>query len=76
MLFKKEIFITYDLKEFNKILDTLANNNIKYSYSVNDNILTADRQRGVPLIDSSTMYRYRIFVKNKDYDLAKHVLGL
>ena len=76
MLFKKEIFITYDLTEFNKILDTLACNNIKYSYSVNDNILTTDRQRGLPFINSSTTYRYRIFVKNKDYDLAKHVLGL
>lgn len=32
------------------------------------------RHHGVPFINSSAAFQYRVFVKRKDYDLARRLL--
>ena len=69
MLLKKEIYITRDIKQYNDILDVLAKNGIKYFTAINSPT-NPDRYRGIPLVDSSVLYEYRIFVARKDFEYA------
>lgn len=74
MLFRKEILITRELDQVNHIKDILAENDVKY-YVTTNSITNPGRHHGVPFINSSAAFQYRVFVKRKDYDLARRLLG-
>ena len=61
MLFKKELFITRDMKQYNNIVSVLSTNPSRY--------------RGVPLIDSSVLHEYKVFVARKDFEFAKECIN-
>ncbi len=74
MFFKKEICITRDIKQYNEITSVLSRNGIKYSTAINSPTNPA-RYRGVPLVDSSVVNEYRIYVRRKDFEIAKHYIN-
>ena len=69
MLFKKELFITRDMKQYNNIVSVLSKNGIKY-ITVMNSPTNPSRYRGVPLIDSSVLHEYKVFVARKDFEFA------
>lgn len=73
MLFRKEILITRELDQVNHIKDILAENGVKYCVTTN-NITNPGRHHGVPFINSSAAFQYRVFVKRKDYEYAKKII--
>ena len=73
MLFKKELFITRDMKYYAEVTERLSANKIKYSFRLNSPYHTG-RYHGVPLIKSEVAYEYKVYVKRKDYDRAKELL--
>ena len=74
MLFRKEILIARELDQVNHIKDILVENDVKY-YVTTNSITNAGRHHGGPFINSSAAFQYRVFVKRKDYDLARRLLG-
>lgn len=74
MLFKKELYITRDMKQYNEITSILSQNGIKYT-TITNSPTNPGRYHGVPLINSSVMYEYRIFVARKDFEYAKDCLN-
>ena len=77
---RRELAITFSMKEQADIRETLSNNNIEYS------INTINRKSPSPAsAGSRTMgtfgenldieYEYIIYVKRNDYEEAKHLIG-
>ena len=73
MLFKREILITRDLNECNRIRDILSNHSIETTVSTGSKT-NPGRYHGIPFIDASTAYEHRVYVKRKEYDRAKEIL--
>ena len=73
MFFKKELFSTYDQKQFQDIAALLEQNGIKY-YTALNRPTNPDRYRGVPNINSKMMTEYRLLVSRKDLEQAKSIL--
>ncbi len=73
MLFKKELFITRNMKYYAEVTERLTANGIKYSFGLNSPFHTG-RYHGAPLIKSEVAYEYKVYVKRKDYDRAKELL--
>ena len=61
MLFRKEILITRELDQVNHIKDILAENGVKY-YVTTNSITNPGRHHGVPFINSSAAFQYRVFI--------------
>lgn len=73
MFFKKELFSTYDQKQFQDIAALLEQNGIKY-YTALNRPTNPDRYRGVPNTDSKMMTEYRLLVSRKNLEQAKSIL--
>ena len=73
MLGKKEVFITRDLSRCDMVRKILSNAGIESFVRMNS-MGNPDRYHGVPLVDSSVAYEYRIYVRKKDYDFAKSIM--
>lgn len=74
MFFKKELFITRDMRYYAEATDKLSANGIKYYFRLNSPFHTG-RYHGAPLIKSEVVYEYKVYVKRKDLDRAKEVLN-
>ena len=75
MIFKKEVYVTYDMAEYGRVTETLRCAGISYTFST-EPPLTAGRSRGVPFIRQEVAVPYHVYVKRKDYKKALVVLGL
>lgn len=73
MFFKKEIRVTRDLSECNRIRNLLEAHDVM-AYVITNTPTNPGRYHGAPFIDSSAAYQYHIYVKAKDVDMAKRVL--
>lgn len=73
MLFKKEIRVTRDFNELNRIRESLAKNGIATSVITNTPT-NPGRYHGMPFIKSSAAYQYHIYVAKKDVEKAKQIL--
>ena len=77
---RKELCITFDMKEQSRVRDILAANKIDYI------IKTLNRMSPSPVAagsrartgtfgqDTSTMYEYKIYVHKNDYEEAVHLI--
>ena len=74
MLGKREVFITRELDKYNQVRAALSDAGIE-SFARTNSLGDPGRYRGAPMIDSSAAYEYRVFVRKKDYDTAKGLLG-
>lgn len=73
MLFKREVLISRDLNQVNRIRDLLSQHKIDTTVSTNS-LGSLGRYHGIPNISASDAYEYRVYVKRKDYEIAKAVL--
>ena len=74
MCFKKEILLTRDLNQLNRAKDILVQNNIKYNV-VTNTITNPGRHHGVTFINMSDAFQYHIYVKRRDFNIARKILG-
>ena len=74
MFLKKEVLLTRDLEQVNRIKNILAENNVKY-YVTTNIITNPGRHHGAPFINTSAAFQYHVFVKGKDYNLARKLIG-
>lgn len=70
MFFWKEVYITWDLGQCNRIRNLLSDEKIVTKVTI-DSISNPGRSRGIPMINQDAAHMYRILVKRKDYELAK-----
>ena len=63
----REVYMGYSIKDFNKTLDVLASNSIKYHFTVVDNAV------GITRRDADKLYY--VYVHKRDADHAKFLLG-
>lgn len=70
MLFWKEVYITWNLEQCNKIRDILADEKIATKVAI-DSASNPGRSRGIPFIKQDAAHMYRILVKRRDYERAK-----
>ena len=70
---KKEIRVTRDLDECNRIRDLLSQHNIK-SFVITNTITNPGRHHGNPFINMEAAYEYHIFVIRKEEQKALEVL--
>ena len=75
MIFKKEVYVTYDMAEYGRVTEALRCAGISYTFST-EPPLTAGRSHGVPFIRQDAAVPYHVYVKRKDYRSAMDVLGL
>lgn len=74
-IFKKEVRITRNLDEYNKIRALLSEHDIE-TFCKTNTITNPGRHHGIPFIDMSAAYEYHIFVNRKDGKQALEVLHL
>ena len=73
MFFKREIRVTRNLEELNKIRDILSKNGIE-TFVITNTHINPGRHHGIPFIDSSAAYQYQIFVAKKDEKKSLNIL--
>lgn len=77
---RKEVCVTYDMKEQARVRDILARNGIDYSVKTVNRmsasaVSAGDRGRvGTYGQDASAMYEYKIYVHKTDYEKAKKLI--
>ena len=72
---RKELLVTFDIKQQNDVRDILSANGMKYVVKVtnrqNAAVFGSGRTRSGSFgIDSNLCYEYKIYVHKKDYDTA------
>ena len=78
---RKELLITWSLKELAEVRDILASNGIAYCVKTGNLARTSPYSAGTRSrtgsfgLRSDAMYQYSIYVKNVDYEKAKHLIG-
>ena len=73
MIFRKEVYLTRDMDEYNRAKDVLADQGIEYTSKSNP-MTNPGRYHGTPFINASAAYEYHLFVARKDEEKAKQVL--
>ena len=76
MFFRREICVTRDMQQADRIRSLLLEHGIKSSVAVPSMIRGTHSYHGAPGINSSVMYEYHISVKSKDAEEALEVLKL
>ena len=77
---RKELFITFDMKEFARIRDILAANKIPYYLKINSSSyggsLSGGARRTVAIqsSDHPLPYEHKIYVHKKDYEYASKLI--
>ena len=74
MFGKKEVCITRALNRCDTVRKMLSDVGIE-SFVRTNSMTNPGRNHGVPFIDASAAYEYRIYVRRKDYNVAKSVLA-
>lgn len=74
-ILKKEIRITRELDECNKIKALLSEHNIN-AFIITNTITNTGRYHGIPFIDAAYAYEYHIFVNRKEGKRALELLRL
>ena len=69
MLFKKEIFITFDMAALSDVKSRLDAAGIGY-YTKTNCVTNPDRHHGAAMSKTEYSYEYRLYVKRKDYETA------
>jgi len=76
---RKNIYVGWSLQDYNKIIDCLIKNNIKYDCRVVDNGVRGRDGRnsysGNLCEDSRYMLMYYIYVNKNNFDEAKHIIN-
>ena len=67
--FKREIRVTRNIDECNKIRELLLENNIQ-TYVITNTLTNPGRHHGIAFIQMDAAYEYQIFVKRKDWEKA------
>ena len=75
MIFKKEVYLTRDMNEYNRAKDVLVNKGIEY-ISKSNPMTNPGRSHGTPFIDASAAYEYHLFVAAKDKERAEQALKM
>ena len=70
---RREITVTRDMNEINRITGCLVSSNIEYTTRTNS-MTNPGRSHGIPNIRSDAAYETRIYVHNNDYDKAIHAI--
>ena len=73
MIFRKEVYLTRDMNEYNRAKDVLADNGIEYTSGSNP-MTNPGRYHGTPFLDASEAYEYHLFVARKDVNRAEQAL--
>ena len=68
--FKREIRVTRNLNECNKIRELLLENNIQ-TYVITNTLTNPGRHHGIAFIQMDAAYEYQIFVKTKRLGKSK-----
>lgn len=73
---KEDVYIGYSLDEVSRIINTLSENNIKYTHKV-VKYLSGDERFSFKRVGINMDYetQYTISVKKKDYDEAKYLVN-
>lgn len=71
--FKREIRVTRNLNECNKIRELLLENNIQ-TYVITNTLTNPGRHHGIAFIQMDAAYEYQIFVKRKDLEKANFLI--
>ena len=73
MIFRKEVYLTRDMDEYNRAKDVLADQGIEYTSKSNP-MTNPGRYHGTPFIEASAAYEYHLFVARKDEKRAERAL--
>ena len=73
MMFRKEVYLTRDLNEFERAQNVLADQQIDCTWKSNP-ITNPGRSHGVPFIDASAAYEYHLYAPAKDREKAERAL--
>ncbi len=73
MIFRKEVYLTRDINEYNRAKDVLADKGIEYTSKSNP-MTNPGRFHGTPFINASAAYEYHLFVAAKDKERAEQAL--
>ena len=76
---RKELFLTYDIKERTRICDILCENGIDYYLKTINPTASAfgssrRASQGSFGLNPDYMYEYHIYVHKKDYEFANHLI--
>lgn len=77
----KEVYLGYSLEKYNKVVDILINNDIKYNTDVKNQdsgaIGRGSTRGSMPMSDLNMQYSrmYSVMVKKKDYDKALYLIN-
>ena len=74
MFFKRELATTRDMALYQKITGILRDAGIVYT-TITNSPTNPGRYHGVPGIKTEVAYEYRIFVKKKDLEQARYLIG-
>lgn len=81
-MFKKELYLGTSMEEFNKIRQTLDDNQIKHTYKVVDQTSSEStvisskvtgRSMGTYGMDMSQMKQYYLYVADEEYEKAQYL---
>ena len=70
---KREIRVTRNIDECNKIRELLLENNIQ-TYVITNTLTNLGRHHGIAFIQMDAAYEYQIFVRRKDWEKANFLI--
>ena len=65
MIFRKEVYFTRNMEDYNRAKAALMDHGIEYTTKSNP-MTNPGRYHGTPFIDVSAAYEYHLFVASKD----------
>ena len=73
MFNRREIAVTRDISEMNRVTGCLTSSSIRYITRTNS-MTNPGRSHGIPNIQAGAAYETRIYVHKNDYEKAIHVI--
>lgn len=73
MIFKKEVYFTRNMEDYNCAKAALVDHGIEYTSKSNP-MTNPGRYHGTPFINASAAYEYHLFVARKEEEKAEQVL--
>ena len=72
---RKELWITWNIKELAEIRGILAANGIAYRIITRSHARNTGNRAGVVGLHTDAMYQYYIYVKKDDYENARYLIN-
>lgn len=72
---RRELCITFSIKEQNDVRDLLSANGIEYYFKVYNRSGNMRHDRGSFGLNMNVEYKYIFYVNKKDFERAKHIIG-